>query len=135
MNAQRLAKINKTGGKLITIEIDEGRYNTALNNFKKEGLDRIIDARLADAHQLVAKLKTRFDFVYSDADKDWYTNYFVSLSSILAKEGCYTAHNVLWSWDSGIKKFLDYVQSMPNFSTTINKASQEGISISYKTSK
>jgi len=127
--------LNKTGGKLITIEIDKGRYDIALKNFKQEGLNGIIDARLADAHRFVLELKTSFDFVFSDADKDWYTNYFVALSSILKKGGCYTAHNVLWTWNSGIKKFLDYVQGLSNFSTTINKDSQEGISISYKTSK
>jgi caffeoyl-CoA O-methyltransferase len=27
--------LSKTGGKLITIEIDEGRYETALKNFRK----------------------------------------------------------------------------------------------------
>lgn len=126
--------LKETGGTLITIEIDEGRYNAALENFKKEGLDGIVDARLADAHRLVAELNTRFDFVFADADKEWYTNYFLALSSTLEQGGCYTAHNVLWTWNSGIKKFLDHVQGLPNFSTTINKASQEGISISYKSS-
>ena len=127
--------LSETGGRLVTIERDEGRYHTALKNFKREGLDRIIDARLADAHRLVAELKTRFDFVFSDADKDWYMNYFVAVSSLLEKGGCFAAHNVLWTWDSGIIKFLDYVQGLSNFSTTINKASQEGISISYKLSE
>ena len=42
--------LSKTGGKLITIDIDEKRHNTAVENFKQAGLSEFIDARLADAH-------------------------------------------------------------------------------------
>ena len=52
--------LSKTGGKLITIEIDEGRYREALANFKEAGLSDYIDARLADAHQLVNELPGPF---------------------------------------------------------------------------
>ena len=45
--------LSKTGGKLITVDIDEGRYREALANFREAGLDAFIDARLADAHELV----------------------------------------------------------------------------------
>ena len=41
---------SKTGGKVITVEIDEERYRTALDNFKKAGVADYIDARLGDAH-------------------------------------------------------------------------------------
>ncbi len=123
--------LSKTGGKLITIEIDKGRYQTALENFKKAGLSDYIDARLADAHQLVQELKGPFDFVFSDADKDWYKNYFTALAPKLEIGGCFTAHNVASNW-GGIKEFLDYVQSHPNFDTTIDRSSSSGISISYK---
>src|SRR4030042_1845974 len=41
--------LSKTGGKLITIEIDEERYRVALANFKEAGLSDYIDARLAAA--------------------------------------------------------------------------------------
>jgi caffeoyl-CoA O-methyltransferase len=124
--------LSKTGGKLITIEIDEGRYKEALVNFKKAGLSDYIDARLADAHQLVEKLKGPFDFVFSDADKDWYRSYFIALAPKLKVGGCFTAHNVASHW-SGIREFLDYVRSLPNFETTIDRSSSAGISISYKT--
>jgi len=123
--------LSKTGGKLITIEIDKGRYKEALANFKKAGLSDYIDARLADAHQLVAELKGPYDFVFSDADKDWYKNYFIALAPKLAVGGCFTAHNVSSHW-GGIGEFLDYVQSLPNFETTIDRSSPAGISISYK---
>ena len=45
--------LSKTGGKLITVEIDEDRYKTALKNFKEAGVEAFIDARLGDARQIV----------------------------------------------------------------------------------
>ena len=127
--------LSKTGGKLTTIEIDEVRYRTALKNFQEAGLSKQIDARLADAHDLVEELKGPFDFVFSDADKDWYKKYFIAVAPKLEIGGCFTAHNVLRSHNSRIRGFLDYVKSLPNFETTINRASGEGISISYKRSE
>ena len=67
--------LSKTGGKLITVEIDEGRYRQALANFKEAGLEGYIEARLGDAHEIVPALPGPFDFVFCDADKEWYTNY------------------------------------------------------------
>jgi predicted O-methyltransferase YrrM len=124
--------LSKTGGKLITIEIDEGRHKKALANFKEAGLSEYIDARLADAHELVEKLEGPFDFVFSDADKDWYTNYFKALAPKLEVGGCFTAHNARNTAVAGIRKYLDYVKNLPNFKTTIDKTSSAGISISYK---
>jgi len=125
--------LSKTGGKLITIEIDEDRYKTALTNFKKAGVEEFIDARLADAHQLVKELKGPFDFVFSDADKEWYTEYFKKVDPKLVAGGCFTAHNVTDGFGD-VKTFLNYVRSLPNYETTIDRSSGSGISISYKKS-
>jgi len=125
--------LSKTGGKLITIEIDEARYQTALKNFRKAGVQAFIDPRLGDAHQIVKELKGPFDFVFSDADKEWYTNYFKDVDQKLAVNGCFTAHNVTDPF-GGINEFLDYVRSLPNYETTIDRSSHSGISISYKKS-
>jgi predicted O-methyltransferase YrrM len=125
--------LSKTGGKLITIEIDEDRYKTALKNFKKAGVEEFIDARLADAHQLVKELKGPFDFVFSDADKEWYTQYFKEVDPKLVVGGCFTAHNVTDGFGD-VKRFLNYVRSLPNYETTIDRSSSSGISISYKKS-
>jgi caffeoyl-CoA O-methyltransferase len=125
--------LNKTGGRLITIEIDEGRYKTALKNFREAGVEGLIDARLADAHQLVKELKGPFDFVFSDADKEWYTKYFKKVEPKLVVGGCFTAHNVTNGF-GGTKEFLDYIRGLPNYQTTIDRSSSSGISISYKKS-
>ena len=124
--------LTRTGGRLITIEIREDRHRRALANFREAGLSSVIDARRANARDLVKELKGPFDFVFCDADRAWYKNYFVALAPKLEVGGCFTAHNALRAYIRGIGDFLDHVQSLPNFETTINRASSEGISISRK---
>lgn len=126
--------LSKTGGKLTTIEINESRYKEALANFKEAGVAQYIDARLADAHDLVPKLKGPFDFVFSDADKAWYLNYFKAVDPKLEMGGCFTAHNMSMSLP-GIREFKDYIRNLPNYKTTINNSSGAGLSISYKEAK
>jgi predicted O-methyltransferase YrrM len=123
--------LSKTGGKLITIEIDERLRQKALQNFRAAGLETYIDARRADAHQLVKELEGPFDFVFLDADKQWYTQYFKDLDPKLARGGCFTAHNAANSYP-GIKEFLDHVRSRPDYRTVIDRSSSSGISISCK---
>ena len=124
--------LSKTGGKMITIDIDEGRHNQAVENFKKAGVSQYIDARLADAHQLVKDLKGPFDFVFSDADKDWYKNYFIDVDPKLVVGGCFTAHNISARGGYGGQAvFLNYIKSLSNYETTVN-SNGGGVSISYK---
>ena len=86
--------LSKTGGKLITVEIDEQRHREALENFEAAGLSEYIEARLGDAHEIVPALEGPFDFVFSDADKHWYKNYLIAVLPKLDVGGCYTTHNV-----------------------------------------
>jgi caffeoyl-CoA O-methyltransferase len=130
--------LSKTGGRLITIDIDEGRHKRALQNFRQAGVSEYIDARLADAHTLIKELKGPFDFVFNDADKEWYKNYFIAIDPKLKTGGCFTAHNVSergrgYGGYGGQAAFLEYVKSLRNYETTIN-SNGGGISISYKKS-
>jgi caffeoyl-CoA O-methyltransferase len=133
--------LSKTGGKLITIEIDERRHKEALANFKAAGLSEYIDAKLADAHELVKELEGPFDFVFNDADKGWYKNYFIDVEPKLKVGGCFTAHNISSrrrgrrsGRGGGTQEFFEYVKSLSNFETTLN-SSGGGVSISYKKSE
>jgi predicted O-methyltransferase YrrM len=129
--------LSKTGGKLTTIEIDQARYKQALANFKEAGLSEYIDPRLADAHQLVNNLPGPFDFVFIDADKEWYTNYAKALIPKLEPGGCMTAHNVEEGRFGmrGTREYYEYMKSLPEFETSIHPKSRAGVSISYKKKK
>lgn len=132
--------LSKTGGKLITADIDAERHKQALQNFKEAGLSEYIDARLTDAHELVKVLKGPFDFVFSDADKDWYKNYFIDVDPKLKVGGCYTTHNISdrsmggygrnggRGGNGGSGDYLEYVRSLKNYETTLNN----GTLVSYK---
>ncbi len=123
--------LSKTGGKLVTLEIDKQRYLKALQNFRKAGLSDYIDARLGDAHELVPALEPGWDFVFCDADKYWYKNYFTSMEGKMKKGGCFVAHNTN-TRSSDIREFLDYLKTNPGFTTSFRTESRSGISVSYK---
>ena len=127
--------LSKTGGKLITMEIDERRYKEALANFEEAGLSDYIDARLGDAHKMVKEVEGPFDFIFSDADKDWYINYFKDAAPKLKSGGCFAAHNVhspgRGRSNSATRRYLDYVNELDQYTTTVDD-SGNGLAISYK---
>ena len=134
--------LSKTGGRLITIEIDEGRYRQALAHFKEAGLDGYIDARLADAHQMVKELSGPFDFAFIDADKEWYIHYAKAIVPKIEAGGCLTAHNVEdlepasgRRYENGTGEYYRYMKSMPDFETQIHPKSRYGVAVSYKVKK
>jgi caffeoyl-CoA O-methyltransferase len=123
----------KTGGRLITIEIDRERHDLAVANFKEAGLSPYVDARLGDAHQLVPALTGPFDFVFCDADKEWYRKYFDAVLPKLTPGGCFAAHNVSergYYGGSG-RDFLQYLRSLPGLETKLLTGGS-GLSMSYK---
>jgi caffeoyl-CoA O-methyltransferase len=142
--------LSKTGGKLITIEIDRGRHDEAVGYFREAGLAKYVDARLGDAHALVPALAGPFDFVFCDADKDWYENYLKAVLPKITVGGCFAAHNVSdfgrggRGGRGGFRRgyggmtggFLEYARSFPNLETSVlNIPGSGGLSVSYKKSK
>jgi predicted O-methyltransferase YrrM len=121
----------KTGGKVTTIEIDRGRHERALANFKRAGVSEYVEAHRRDAHELVKTLPGPWDFVFQDADKEWYLQYFLDLDPKMAPGGCYTAHNVARPTAREVREFLARVRADPRYDTRFAEgASSEGISVS-----
>lgn len=75
-------------GKLYTIEIDEERYNQAQENIKKSGLNNIISIK-GDAVEEIKKIEENFDFVFIDASKGHYMDFFEDSIKLLNKNGIY----------------------------------------------
>lgn len=125
--------MSRTGGRLITVEIDERRYREALRNFEEAGLSDYVDARLADAHELVPRLDGPFDFVFIDADKDWYTRYLHAVYPKVEPGGCITAHNVTGRRSGWVDSYLTALDTMPGLETRLLRESRSGLSVSCRT--
>ncbi len=75
-----LARALPENGKVITIEFDEAHAKVAQQNFEKAGLSNkieIINSKAIDIlPRLESNLKEPFDFIFIDADKPPYVEYF-----------------------------------------------------------
>lgn len=88
-------EIEKNGGKLYTIEIDEERYNLAQENFKKSGLTNIVSIK-GDAVEEIKKIDESFDFVFIDASKGHYMEFFEDSYKLLNKDGVIFIDNIMF---------------------------------------
>lgn len=75
-----LARALPAGGRLITIEFEPRHAEVARENFARAGLDSQIDIRLGKAIEVLPQLEAEgagpFDFIFIDADKPPYPDYF-----------------------------------------------------------
>ena len=81
-----------------------------------------------------------FDFVFLDADKNWYTQYFRDVLPKLEVGGCFTAHNVSDRSSGrrgrgmrGTGEFVEALRNTPNLETEFLMGGG-GLSVSYKRS-
>lgn len=123
--------LRKTGGKLITIEINSRRVALARQNFARVGLHDVIELRHGDALEIIPQLQGPFDFVFIDAWKEDYVKYFQLVYPKVQRGGAILAHNVL-SRSRGIEDFLEAIQNHPHLETRIERRSRAGISVSLK---
>lgn len=85
----------KAGGSLTTIEIDEERYNIAQLNFKKAGVTNV-NSILGDASEVLEKLNGEFDFVFIDASKGQYMDFFNKSFAMTKKGGTIFIDNIMF---------------------------------------
>jgi predicted O-methyltransferase YrrM len=82
-------------GKLITLEKDAYHAKVARDHFAASGVTERVEIRIGDAHQLLRKLipEGPFDFVFIDAEKVGYRDYFEWAMANLRDRGVIAAHN------------------------------------------
>ena len=108
----------KNGGKLTTIEIDEIRYNQALENFKKANLLDSINPILGDGLEEVKKLNEKFDFIFIDASKGHYMEFFNDSFERLSENGVIFIDNIMFRgylYKEYPKRFKTIVKRLDEF--------------------
>lgn len=107
----------KYNGKLTTIEIDEERYKEANINFEKAELKNVRTI-LGDAAAEIKKLDEEFDFVFIDASKGHYREFFEDSYKLLKKDGIIFIDNIMFRgylYKEYPKRFKTIVRKLDEF--------------------
>ena len=85
------------GGHIDTCEIEERHASVAQRYIDEAGYSDRITIHLGPAVETVERLEGEFDFVFIDADKPNYVNYYEAVLPRLSERGLIAADNTLWS--------------------------------------
>lgn len=135
---------------ITTIENYEPRIPIANANFKRTGRDKQITLLEGDAMEILPTLEGPFDFIFMDAAKGQYINFWPEIKRLIADGGVVVTDNVLQDGDiiqsrfaitrrnrTIHKRMRDYLYELTHdedFSTTILPLG-DGVSISVKGKK
>ena len=123
--------LEKTGGRLITLEIDPDRHAEAKRSFEAMGVASIVDARLCNALYELMKIDAPLDIVFIDAWKPDYLKYYELVLPKVRSGGLILAHNTK-NAAGPMAEFLARIQNDPAVKTVFLPESIQGLSISTK---
>ena len=127
------------GGRIDTCELDESRAAVARRYIEQSPHAGRIQIHLGPALETIGRLEGEFDFVFIDADKPNYVNYYEAVVPRLGEGGFIAADNTLWSGrvlddgddDEGtraIKAFNEHVKSDPRV-TSVMLTVRDGVTL------
>jgi caffeoyl-CoA O-methyltransferase len=85
------------GGHIDTCEVDEAHAEVAQRYMDRSPYADRITIHLGPALETIERLGGEWDFVFIDADKENYANYYEALLPRLAPSGLMAIDNTLWS--------------------------------------
>ncbi len=117
-SALAMAAALPEGGRIDTCELDPERAAVAQRYFDRSPHGSRITLHVGPALETVVKLEGGFDFVFIDADKEGYVDYYEAVLPRLTERGLIVADNTLWSGsvldtEGPITRFNDHVAADP----------------------
>lgn len=121
-----------TNAEITTIELDERTASIAKENFKKYNAN--VNLINDDAMKALRNINQGFDFIFIDANKSRYLDYFKMTSKLLNKGGIIIADNVLFRGEvcndsimekrkntlvKRLRNYLAYVTDLEEFTTSV----------------
>lgn len=106
--------------KIITIDNNPRKIQIARRNFEKAGIADKIEVIPGNALDILSQTsygvkKSKFDFIFIDADKEHYIQYFDASLPLLNVGGLICADNILYPkrFNSLMKQYLKHIRNVP----------------------
>ena len=127
----------QSDGQIITIDRERFKIDNAKKNFEEAGVSSLIKIRDGEARNVLHDIKEEFgknyfDFIFIDADKESYIEYFDLCLPLVRNGGIIGADNILLPerFNEMMVDYLSHVRSNPNVqSVTIPIDNGEEITI------
>jgi predicted O-methyltransferase YrrM len=109
--------LRKTGGSLVTIEIDPATAERARQNFRRAQMDDIVELRIADAVEEAPRVPGELDFVFIDVAVPLNKKLLDLVRGHVRPGGAILAHNAeAFRWTQ--PDFLDAITHDPQLETS-----------------
>ena len=112
---------NTQNGQIITIDREQFKIDSATRNFEEAGVSSLIKIREGEARKILHEIKEEFgenyfDFIFIDADKESYIEYFDLCLPLVKKGGMIGADNILFPerFNEMMADYLSHVRNNPN---------------------